>query len=119
MQVKAMLNTLMIDGPSISESEHRRLASAIEEDYMDIPNRRMRLQKIRSNPYYNALQVKFGYALTCHKTQGGQWEQVFVDGSNLQPENIDSGYLRWLYTAVTRATKRLMFANFPDSFFKE
>jgi exodeoxyribonuclease V len=116
MQVKLLLDTLMIDGPALNHSDHKKLADAVEEDYLEITNLKLRRQKLRSNPYMNALQVKFGYALTCHKTQGGQWEQVFIDGSNIQPEKIDAGYLRWLYTAVTRATQKLMLVNFHDPF---
>lgn len=114
MQVKLLLDTLMAEGPSLNEEDYRKLAAAIEEEYSDIPNRNTRIRKIRNNPFYNALQVKYGYAITCHKTQGGQWEQVVVDGAGLKTETIDVAYLRWLYTAITRATNKLMLVNFSD-----
>ena len=87
------------------------------EDYADIPQKAERLRAIRQNPYYNALQVKFSYALTCHKTQGGQWETVIIDQGYLTEEMLDREYLRWLYTAVTRATKKVYLLNFEDKFF--
>jgi exodeoxyribonuclease-5 len=86
-------------------------------DYEDIPQRAVRFEKVRTNPYYNALQVKFAYALTCHKTQGGQWQNVFVDQGYLKEEMIDTEYLRWLYTALTRATRKLYLLGFLDKFF--
>ncbi len=115
MAVKLLLHTLRVDGPAMPAEEQQKLVAAIEEDYADIPNRRQRLERVRANPYFNALQVKFGYALTCHKTQGGQWPWVFVDGGSLRPDKLDAAYLRWLYTAVTRATEKLMLVNFPES----
>ncbi|MCZ6899573.1 MAG: ATP-binding domain-containing protein [Bacteroidetes bacterium] len=72
---------------------------------------------IREDPYFNALQVKFAYALTCHKSQGGQWNTVFVDQGYLKPEMIDISYMRWLYTAVTRAKQELFLVNFSPNFF--
>lgn len=113
-QVKLLLDTLMIDGPSLPFQDFQKLSAAIEEDYLDIPERRKRLAKIRTNPYYNALQIKFSYALTCHKTQGGQWPTVFVDAGIAQADAADSSYLRWLYTAATRATQQLYLIHFPD-----
>ena len=87
------------------------------KDYEDIPSRKGRIEKVRNNPYYNAIQVKFAYALTCHKTQGGQWERVFIDQGYLKEDGINKEYLRWLYTAFTRATKVLYLVNFNDRFF--
>jgi exodeoxyribonuclease-5 len=87
-------------------------------DYEDIPTKRERLQKVKNSPYLNALQIKFAYSLTCHKTQGGQWNIVFVDQGYLTQEMIDTEFLRWLYTATTRAVKKLYFINFSDFFFK-
>ncbi|NOU47867.1 MAG: AAA family ATPase [Bacteroidales bacterium] len=119
LQVKLLLDTLMIDEAALSEKDFGRLASAVEEDYTDIPTRRKRYEKMKSNPYFNALQVKFAYALTCHKTQGGQWPQVFVDSGISKVEQIDRNYLRWLYTAVTRATEKLFLVGFIGNFFDE
>jgi exodeoxyribonuclease-5 len=87
------------------------------EDYQDIASRRGRLEKVKANLYFNALQVKFAYALTCHKTQGGQWDTVFVDQGYLNDKMINLEYGRWLYTAITRATKKVLLINFEDRFF--
>lgn len=113
IQVKLLLETLMVNGPSLEWDEMAKLATAVEEDYAHIPDRRKRLSLVRTNPYYNALQVKFSYALTCHKTQGGQWPQVFVESGLKSDSEIDRAYLRWLYTACTRATKKLYLIGFP------
>ena len=119
LSVKIILDTLTSETAALSESDNRRLFGAIEEDYSDIPNKRKRYEKIKTNPYFNALQVKFSYALTCHKTQGGQWPKVFVDGS-MNPELFsDQASIRWLYTALTRATENVYLVNFPDSCFAQ
>ena len=87
------------------------------EDYAEVTNKRVKMELLKKNPYFNALQVKFGYAVTCHKSQGGQWKAVFVDQGYLTEEMLDTEYARWLYTAVTRATERLYLVNFNDMFF--
>jgi exodeoxyribonuclease-5 len=89
------------------------------EDYAETPSRKERLEKVKANPYFNALQVKFAYALTCHKTQGGQWNTVFVDQGYLNDNMINTEFGRWLYTAITRATRKLFLVNFEDRFFEE
>ena len=114
---KLMLETLHSESPSLTQEESRQLFDAVAEDYADIPQKAERLRAIRQNPYYNALQVKFSYALTCHKTQGGQWGTVIIDQGYLTEEMLDREYLRWLYTAVTRATKKVYLLNFEDKFF--
>ena len=119
VEVKILLDTLNSNSPSLTEEENKRLFSAIEEDYMDIPNRRERYKEMKKNPWFNALQVKFAYALTCHKTQGGQWNSVFIDSSLNQKETLDVEDLRWLYTALTRAQERVCFVNFKEEFFEE
>ena len=116
--VKILLDTLNSESASLTEEESMRLRSAIEADYMDIPNRRERYRAMKQNPWFNALQVKFAYALTCHKTQGGQWKQVFVDSSLNLKEELEKEDLRWLYTAITRAQERLYFVNFKEEFFQ-
>ena len=116
-EVKILLDTLNSESASLNEEESMRLRSAIEADYMDIPNRRDRYRVMKKNPWFNALQVKFAYALTCHKTQGGQWKQVFVDSSLNLKEELEKEDLRWLYTAITRAQERLYFVNFKEEFF--
>ena len=116
--VKLLLSTLYSESPSLTQAESEQLYSNVMEDYADLPNRSDRLHELRRNPYYNALQVKFAYALTCHKTQGGQWPAVIVDQGFLPPDAPpDRDWLRWLYTAFTRATKRLYLLNFSSQFF--
>ena len=119
MTVKILLDTLGSESPSLSREEWQRLASAIEEDYLDIPNRRERYKEMKKNPWFNALQVKFAYALTCHKTQGGQWQDVFIDSPFNLKDTLEHGDLRWLYTATTRARKKLYLVNFKDEFFDQ
>lgn len=118
LSVKIMLETLTSDSPALTQEESDKLYRAVEEDYMDIPNKRDRFKAMRQNPYFNALQVKFGYALTCHKTQGGQWPTVFLDAPYIkEDESLQISDLRWFYTAVTRAQKQLYFVNFDDNYF--
>ena len=117
IEAKILLETLNSESASLTEDENRRLFAAIEEDYMDIPNRRERYKEMRKNPWFNALQVKFAYALTCHKTQGGQWNTVFIDSSFNLKESLETEDLRWLYTALTRAQERVYFVNFKEEFF--
>ena len=119
LSVKILLETLTSDSPALTSEESEKLYRAVEEDYMDIPNKRDRYKAMRQNPYFNALQVKFGYALTCHKTQGGQWPAVFIDAPFIpEGEALQISDLRWFYTAVTRAQKQLYFVNFPDEYFQ-
>ena len=118
LSVKILLETLTSDSPALTQEEADSLYRAVEEDYMDIPNKRDRYKAMRQNPYFNALQVKFGYALTCHKTQGGQWPTVFLDAPYIkEDESLQVSDLRWFYTAVTRAQKQLYFVNFEDAYF--
>lgn len=115
--VKLLLDTIMADGPGLSNENKNLLFENILEDYQDIPQRRQRIAKLMVNPYFNALHIKFAYALTCHKTQGGQWPIVIVDQGWLADEMINTEYLRWLYTAFTRATDKLYLINFREDFF--
>jgi exodeoxyribonuclease-5 len=117
VEAKMLLDTLNSNSASLTEDENRRLFAAIEEDYMDIPNRRERYKEMKKNPWFNALQVKFAYALTCHKTQGGQWKTVFIDSSLNLKETLEVEDLRWLYTALTRAQEHVCFVNFKEEFF--
>lgn len=118
VECKLLLETLHSESPSLSHDESQKLFTEVMADYADLPTKAERLNALRSNPYYNALQVKFAYALTCHKTQGGQWPVVFVDQGFLTEEMITRDYLRWLYTALTRATNRIYLLNFEDKFFQ-
>lgn len=92
---------------------------SVAEDYPEAGNRRQKALKIANDPYYNALQVKFAYAVTCHKSQGGQWESVFLDQGYFTDEMLNQDYLRWLYTAFTRASKKLYLVNLAKQFVPE
>lgn len=115
---KILLDALNIESASLGQEENRRLFDAVAEDYMEIRNKKKRWEKIRENPYFNALQVKFAYAVTCHKAQGGQWKAVFVDQGYLTEDMLNLEFLRWLYTAFTRPTERLYLVNFNKEFFE-
>jgi exodeoxyribonuclease V len=115
-QVKILLDSIDADGPSISEQTERAFFEIVEKDYEDIPERRKRLEKMRKNPYLNALRVKFAYAMTCHKTQGGQWPLVIIDQGFIKDEMANVEFLRWLYTALTRATSQVYLVNFNEAF---
>ena len=119
VEAKILLDTLNSNSASLTDEESKSLFTAIEEDYMDIPNRRDRYKEMKKNPWFNALQVKFAYALTCHKTQGGQWNTVFIDSSLNLKDTLEVEDLRWLYTALTRAQERVYFVNFKEEFFGE
>jgi exodeoxyribonuclease-5 len=119
LEVKLLLDTLTSESPSLSYNESQRLFDEVSLDYDDIPSRKRRAEKVKNNPYFNALQVKFAYALTCHKTQGGQWENVFIDAPYLPGQKPDRSFFRWLYTAVTRAVHHVYLINFPESFFEQ
>ncbi len=116
--VKLLLNTINSEGPALNYEDNQRLFNEVMADYMGESTRRKRMAGIRNNPHFNALQVKHASALTCHKTQGGQWDAVFIEKGFLKDEMIDTEYLRWLYTAVTRATKKLFLINFEERFFE-
>ncbi|MBQ8449557.1 MAG: AAA family ATPase [Bacteroidaceae bacterium] len=111
MDVKIMLNTLTSESPSLTRDENERLFTAVWNDYPEIRSKRKRMEEMRKNPYYNALQVKYGYAVTCHKAQGGQWRRVFIDQGFVAADGYDADYYRWLYTAFTRATEKLYLVN--------
>jgi exodeoxyribonuclease-5 len=111
-EVKIILDTLMSEAPALTSENQNRLFQAVMEEYQDIPTRSERFGKVRTNPFFNALQVKFAYAMTCHKTQGGQWEEIFIDDPGIKPGEAETEDLRWLYTALTRATARVFLINF-------
>lgn len=115
---KIVLESLYSDTPALSQSQMGALFDSVVEDYADIPQKRERLAKVKSDPYYNALQVKFSYAMTCHKAQGGQWPVVVIDQGYVTDEMYNREFLRWLYTAFTRATKKVYLLNFDSRFYK-
>jgi hypothetical protein len=114
---KIMLDTLHAATPSMSSEEYRRLYEGVLQDYVHIKSKTERAEALRKDPYLNALQVKFAYALTCHKSQGGQWSTVFIDQGYLPSEQINNEFIRWLYTAITRATDEVFLLNFNPTFF--
>ena len=114
---KIILESLETQGASLTNEQTSRLYHEIAKDYEDIPNKRTRFLKIKNNPYLNAVQVKYSYSLTCHKTQGGQWKIVLIDIGYFTDDKIDKEFLRWLYTAVTRATEKVYLVNFDERFF--
>jgi len=110
-----LLDTLTSESPTISYDQYQKLYKEISEDYK---GQKEINKKIKEDEFFNALQIKFAYAITCHKSQGGQWENIFVDMGYFTDEMLDKAYLRWLYTAITRATKKLYLINFNDNFFE-
>lgn len=118
IEARIILDTIHSESPALTREQSQKLFDEVQADYMDITSKAQRLKKVKTDPFYNALQVKFAYAVTCHKAQGGQWEQVFVEqgiGPDLSAVNTE--YLRWLYTAFTRATSKLFLVNFAEDFF--
>ena len=113
LEVNMLLDTLHTDSPALPKAEHDRLFYSVLEDYADITVKRERMKKMKADPYYNALQVKYAYAVTCHKAQGGQWKNVFLDQGYMTDEYLTPDYFRWLYTAFTRATGTLYLVNYP------
>ena len=118
IECKILLDTLTSESPSLTYEQSQQLFYEVEKDYTDIKSKIKRFKEIRENEYYNALQVKFSYAVTCHKAQGGQWSAVFIDRFLFGDELMTKDMLRWLYTAITRATDRVFFVNFDESFFE-
>jgi exodeoxyribonuclease V len=117
-QVKIITKCLFSDLPSLSNDDQKQLYENVLDDVRDEPLKGARLTYLRKNPYYNALQVKFSYAITCHKSQGGQWPVVFIDQGYLKEENLDEGFTKWLYTAVTRATEQVYLVGFNEDLFE-
>jgi exodeoxyribonuclease-5 len=117
--VKILTETIYSESPALTKAENRKLYDNVMADYLEESSQRKRMELLKKNPYFNALQVKFANAVTCHKSQGGQWPVVFVDQGYLTEEMVDREYIRWLYTAVSRATQKLFLVNFHPRFFDE
>jgi len=115
---KVLIDVLHLDTPALPQENNSELFKNILADYLHIKTRRKQYEAVRSDPYFNALQIKFAYAVTCHKAQGGQWERVFIDQGMFNRNEITIDYLRWFYTALTRATEKLYLVNFADDWFK-
>ena len=119
LECKILLDTLASESPSLTREESQRLFYEVEKDYLDLKSKIKRFKEIRENPHYNAMQIKFAYAVTCHKAQGGQWRAVFVDRCLFGDEPMTRDMMRWLYTALTRATEKLYLVNFDEQFYAQ
>lgn len=115
LEATVLLDTLTSEAPALTHDQQEQLFRKIEEDYQDIPLKADRMKAIRQDPYFNALQVKFAYAVTCHKAQGGQWSHVYVDQGYMTDDMLTPDYIHWLYTAFTRATEMLYLVNWPKT----
>ena len=115
LEATVLLDTLTSEAPALTHDQQEQLFRQIEEDYQDIPLKADRMKAIRQDPYFNALQVKFAYAVTCHKAQGGQWSHVYVDQGYMTDDMLTPDYIHWLYTAFTRATEMLYLVNWPNT----
>jgi exodeoxyribonuclease V len=111
-----MLDVLLSESAALGREDYFRLYNSILEDYIHLDSRKKQYKAVREDPFFNALQVKYAYSVTCHKAQGGQWEAVFIDQGYLNKGGTDIDYLRWLYTAITRSKQELYFINFPEEF---
>lgn len=110
-----ILDSLTTEAPALSREQQEQLYNAVMEDYADIPQKTERIKKLKSDKYYNALQIKYAYAVTCHKAQGGQWAHVYLDQGYMTDEMLTPDYIHWLYTAFTRATEKLFLVNWPKT----
>lgn len=119
LDVKLMLDVLYEESPALSAQKNKEFFYSILEDYMHLKPKRKQYDSVKNNEYFNAIQVKYAYSITCHKSQGGQWNTVFIDQGYMDKGQVDREYLRWLYTALTRATQKVFLVNFPDFFFEE
>ena len=113
-----LLDCIHVDGPSMTYDDGNRLYKSVEREYAHIKTKYKRFQAIKADPYFNALQVKFAYAITCHKAQGGQWKNVFIEQGYLPDNTVDKEYLRWLYTAFTRAIDKVYLIGFKPNFYR-
>jgi exodeoxyribonuclease V len=119
LESKVMLDVLHLDTPALPSDKSRELFQNVQADYLHIRTRRKQYEAVRKDPYFNALQIKFSYAVTCHKAQGGQWERIFIDQGMFNRNEITIDYLRWFYTALTRSTDRVYLVNFSQDFFAD
>lgn len=115
LEATVLLDTLTSEAPALTHEQQEQLFNQIEEDYQDIPLKADRMKAIRQDQFFNALQVKFAYAVTCHKAQGGQWAHVYVDQGYMTDDMLNPDYIHWLYTAFTRATEMLFLVNWPET----
>ena len=116
MEVKVILDSLVSEAPALDQAARQKLYEAVLLDYADVGSKKALYAKLRMDPWFNALQVKYGYAMTCHKAQGGQWKEIFLDQGWLAPEMLGAEYYRWLYTAMTRAVEKIYLVNFKEEY---
>ena len=118
VESKVMMDVLHLDTPALPSEKNKELFQNVLADNLHIKSRRKQFEAVRNDPYFNALQIKFAYAVTCHKAQGGQWERVFIDQGMFNRNEITMDYLRWFYTALTRSTDKVYLVNFSEDWFK-
>lgn len=116
LEIKILMDTLYSDAAGLTRERSQELFLNIMEDYADIPTKSGKMKKLKVDPFYNAVQVKFAYAVTCHKAQGGEWDNVFLDLGYISEEHLGINFYRWLYTAITRASNKLYLVNLPEEF---
>ncbi len=113
LSTTVILDSLSSEGPALSREQNERLFNAVMADYADIPLKKDRMESMKKDRYYGAMQIKYAYAVTCHKAQGGQWAHIYVDQGYMTDEMLTADYCHWLYTAFTRATEKLFLVNWP------
>ena len=114
-----VLDSLTTEAPALTREQQEQLYQAVLEDYADVPFKADRIKKLKIDKYYNALQIKYAYAVTCHKAQGGQWAHVYLDQGYMTDDMLSPDYIHWLYTAFTRATEKLFLVNWPKTQIKQ
>jgi exodeoxyribonuclease-5 len=119
IESKVMIDVLHLDTPALPSEKNKELFQNVLSDYVNIKSRRKQYDAVKKDPYFNALQIKFAYAVTCHKAQGGQWERVFIDQGMFNRNDITIDYLRWFYTALTRSTDKVYLVNFAEEWFRK
>jgi exodeoxyribonuclease-5 len=117
VESKVLMDVLHLDTPALPADKGKELFQNVLADYVHLKTRRKQFEAVRNDPFFNALQIKFAYAVTCHKAQGGQWERVFIDQGMFNSKEITLDYLRWFYTALTRSTDKVYLVNFNENFF--
>ena len=115
LTARVILDTLTSEAPALTREQQEHLFNKVMEDYADLPFKADRVKALKSDQYYNALQIKYGYAVTCHKAQGGQWAHVYIDQGYMTDDMLTPDYIHWLYTAMTRATEKVFLVNWPDT----
>ena len=115
IQVTMIMDSLLTEAPALTQEQSNDLFNKVLEDYADIPTKPERMKRLREDIYYNSLQVKYAYAVTCHKAQGGQWAHIYIDQGYMTDDMLTPDYIHWLYTAFTRATEKLFLVNWPKT----